>query len=80
MSVPYDVFTDAFLSKITEFDLINMDAFERTATIDAYMKRAVASFKTICEYDLSTTGDDNIREFDVEVSEEDLDGKRQNKQ
>lgn len=28
MSVPYDVFTGAFLSKVTEFDFANMDDLE----------------------------------------------------
>ena len=64
MSVPYDVFTDAFLSKITEYDFVNMRDFERNGLIDGYMKRAIASFRKICKYDLSTTGDDIIREFD----------------
>ena len=43
MSVPYDVFTDAFLSKITEYDFVNMHDFERNSLIDGYMKRAIAS-------------------------------------
>ena len=38
MSVPYDVFTDAFLSKITEYDFVNMRDFERNSLIDGYMK------------------------------------------
>ena len=63
MSVPYDVFTDAFLSKITEYDFVNMRDFERNGLIDGY----------ICKYDLSTTGDDIIREFDVNIPDEDLD-------
>ena len=58
MSVPYDVFTDAFLSKITEYDFVNMRDFERNSLIDGY---------------LSTTGDDIIREFDVDIPDEDLD-------
>ena len=41
--------------------------------IDGYMKRAIASFRKICKYDLSTTGDDIIREFDVDIPDEDLD-------
>ena len=48
MSVPYDVFTDAFLSKITEYDFVNMRDFERNGLIDGYMKRAIASFRKIC--------------------------------
>ena len=77
MSVPYDVFTGAFLSKVTEFDFINMDAFERTATIDGYMKRAIAAFKHICKYDFTSTGDDNVREFYIKVDGDDSDGEMQ---
>lgn len=73
MSVPYDRFTEAFLSKISEYNFVNMDAFSRTSTIDAYMKRAISSFRRICKYDLSTTGDDRIREFNVEIPDDDLD-------
>lgn len=73
MSVPYDLFTGAFLSKITEYEFANMTDFERNSQVDGYMKRAIAAFKKICKYDLTTTADDNIREFDVEIEKEDLD-------
>lgn len=73
MSVSYDRFTEAFLSKITEYDFIRLDQHERNETIDGYMKRAIAAFKKICKYDLTTTADDIVREFDVEIPEEDLD-------
>ena len=71
--VPYDLFTGAFLSKITEYEFSGMTDFERTATVDGYMKRAIAAFKKICQYDLTTTADDNVREFAVEIEDEDLD-------
>lgn len=73
MSVSYDVFTGAFLSKVSEFDFVNMRAFERNSLIDGYMKRAIAAFRKICKYDLSTTGDDVIREFDIDIADGDLD-------
>ena len=72
-SVSYDVFTDAFLQKIMEYDFINMEEDERTALIDSYMKRAIADFRKICKYDLSTTADDVLREFAVEVADADVD-------
>ena len=34
MSVSYDVFTGAFLSKVSEFDFVNMRVFERNSLID----------------------------------------------
>ena len=73
MGVPYDNFTEAFLSKVTEYEFVNLKDIERNGLIDGYMKRAIASFKKICKYDLSTTGDDIIREFDVEINNGDLD-------
>lgn len=73
MSVSYDVFTGAFLSKVSEYDFADMRVFERNTLIDGYMKRAVASFRSICKYDLSTTGDDITREFFVSIPDDDLD-------
>lgn len=73
MSVSYDVFTGAFLSKVTEYDLAGMLDFERNSVVDGYMKRAIAAFRSICKYDFSTTGDDIIREFDVDIDDGDLD-------
>ena len=53
MSVSYDVFTGAFLSKVSEFDFVNMRVFERNSLIDGYMKRAIAAFRKICKYDIA---------------------------
>ncbi len=73
MSVPYDKFTEAFLSKVTEFEFVNMRDFERNGLIDGYMKRAISAFKSVCQYDLSSTADDVIREFNVDIPAEDID-------
>ena len=73
MSVPYDKFTGAFLSKVTEFEFVNMRDFERNGLIGGYMKRAISAFKNVCMYDLSSTSDDIIREFDVDIPDEDID-------
>ena len=73
MSVPYDKFTEAFLAKITEYDFVNMKDFERNNLIDGYMKRAIAAFRHINPYDLSSTADDNISEFNVDIPAEEID-------
>lgn len=73
MSVPYDKFTEAFLAKITEYDFVNMKDFERNNLIDGYMKRAIAAFRHINPYDLSSTADNNIREFNVDIPAEEID-------
>lgn len=72
MSVSYDVFTGAFLAKVTEYDF-PIGSIERNEMVDGYMKRAIAEFKKICKYDLTSTADDIVREFHVEVAQEDMD-------
>lgn len=72
MSVPYDRFTEAFLQKVTEYEFIRLSDYERNHLIDGYMKRAISAFKKICKYDLTTTADDVVREFDVDIDDEDL--------
>lgn len=73
MRIPYDVFTEAFLAKISEFELIQIPKNDRTAIVDGYMKRAIAAFKYICRYDLVSAADDELREFDVDIAGEDID-------
>jgi hypothetical protein len=73
MGVSYDVFTGAFLSKISEYEFIQLEEDHRTELIDGYMKRAIAAFRKNCLYDLFTTGDDEDREFDVEINDDDMD-------
>ena len=72
MSVSYDVFTGAFLAKVTEYDF-PIGSFERNEMVDGYMKRAIAEFKKVCKYDLTSTADDIVREFHVEIAQEDMD-------
>lgn len=73
MSVSYDLFTKAFLTKVTQYDFVTMDEFERQDLVDGFMKRAIADFRHICKYDFSTTDDDAAREFNVDVKDEDED-------
>lgn len=73
MGVPYDNFTGAFLAKITEFELSALTEDARKETVDGYMKRAINAFKKICKYDLVTTSDDTLREFDLIINDSALD-------
>lgn len=72
MSISYDAITNAFLSKITEFEFLQIPEEDRTALIDGYMKRAITAFKTVCRYDL-TAYDDTLREFTGDFDESDID-------
>lgn len=67
MSVSYDYFIGEFLSKISEYEFINLKEENRTAIVDGYMKRSLAAFKHNCNYDFFTTANDDTREFDVDV-------------
>lgn len=73
ISVSYDIFTEAFLDKVREYDLLELKDYERAATVDGYMRRAIAAFRSVCKYDFSTTGDKALREFDISVPESDID-------
>ena len=73
MGIPYDLFTSAFLSKINEYNFLRLVEEDRNTIVDGYMKRAIAAFKKICKYDLTTTGDDMERFFLIDVSTEDVD-------
>ena len=73
MSIPYDAFTDAFLNKISEFEMLKLDDNIRTEIVDGYRKRAVSAFRKNCLVDLFTTGDDEERVYMVDVSDDDID-------
>lgn len=77
MNVPYDVFAGAFLGKVTEYDFLRLDDYDRNKTVDGYMKRAIAAFKHVCKYDLTNTADDNVREFIIKTDRDDPDGELQ---
>ena len=72
MSVPYDVFTGSFLSKISEYNFLSLEESHRTAIVDGFMKRALSRFRRNCKYDLFTTGNDEVRVFEIDIPEEDL--------
>lgn len=67
MSVSYDLFTEAFLEKITEFDLLKLEENDQVSIVDGFMKKALMEFSYVCKYDFLSTGDDAERTFDVEV-------------
>lgn len=73
VSISYDMFTGAFLSKITEYEFLSIPDENRTAIIDGYMKRAIASFNKTCVYDLIGSETDKQRTFDLDIPVEDID-------
>lgn len=73
MSIPYDIFIGAFLNKISEYELLQLEDNTRTEVVDVYLRRAVTAFKKNCKYDFFTTRDDDSREFLTDIPDEDLD-------
>lgn len=72
MSVSYDLFASAFLCKVTEYDFIHLDEYDRNEIVNGYMKRACAQFDKICIYDLSDR-DDIIRQFNINIPDDEID-------
>lgn len=72
MTVSYNLFTKAFLNKITEYNFIKMDFDDGLDIIDGYMKRACAQFANVCNHDI-VNGDDDERAFELEIDESELD-------
>lgn len=72
MSVPYDLFIGAFLGKVTEYDFINLDEYDRNNMVEGYMKRACSQFDKICKYNL-TDRDDIVRRFNIDIPEDEID-------
>jgi len=73
MSISYDLFTDSFLSKISEYELLELSEEDREKTVDGYLKRAITEFNRICVYDLLGNADDTERVFNVDIPNEDID-------
>lgn len=72
MSISYDIFTEAFLAKVLEYDFTIMPDCARENIVDGYMKRAFGSFRHVCEYDFMSNADDDEREFSIDIPNGDL--------
>ncbi len=71
MDISYDLFTGAFLSKITEFDILTLAPEDQQVIVDGYMKRAISSFQHVCDIDLLSAEDDENRKYTVELGDDD---------
>lgn len=73
MVLLFDDFVQSFLSKITEYDFLDMPNGDRTDIVDGYLKRALTVFKKNCKYDLISNMDTDNREFTIDIDENDAD-------
>lgn len=73
MSVSYDIFKDAFLSKVHSYDLFRIEDIDiRDDIIEGYAKVACSQFNKICKYDLVATDPDS-GELAADIADGDLD-------
>jgi len=73
MDIPYDLFANAFLAKISEYEFLDMGTDIASDVICGYMKSAISMFRKNCRVDLFTTADDVLRCFHTEAKEDDID-------
>ena len=66
-NIQYDLFINASLQKISEFDFLTLDEEDRNEIVEGYMHRAISEFSYVCSYDLVSTRNDELREFEVEI-------------
>lgn len=74
MTIPYDEFVGAFLSKISEYQLLSLDEADRDAVVDGYLKKALSNstFRKVCPYDFVSGADDEIRTITIDIDEAEL--------
>ena len=61
MDVSYDVFTDNFLQKITEYELSELASDLRASTVDGYLVRALSEMARVCKDYFSVDIDEENR-------------------
>lgn len=71
MSIPYDLFAESFLDKISEFDFLQIPEEDRNKIIDRYMRKAISTFKN-CPYDLISNSDNENRVFNIDIEAPEL--------
>lgn len=73
MTISYEDLAGAFLAKISEFEFLNMDDYNRDSAVLGILKRAVSEFKRNCKYKLSGNFDEEQMVFTADVNDSDTD-------
>lgn len=71
--VSYDYFVGSFLSRITEYELLNLNSTNRQELVDGYLHNSISAFKHVCKVDLISTDDAENRQFNISIPKGDLD-------
>lgn len=74
MTVSFDIFTAAFLNKVTEYRFCRLPEQNRQALVDGYMKAACSKFSEVCAFNISTyDGEQRCFELDDKITQNELD-------
>ncbi len=72
MKITYDMIYGSFLSKVSEYEFIQLPERDRTSMLDGYLARACSSFRKNCRYNLANR-DEILHEFEDDFLDEDVD-------
>jgi len=71
--VPYDRFAQAFLSKISDYNLAMLEQYQRVELVDRFLHTSCANFARLCKYDLTDAVlDDGARTLTTDIPGNDL--------
>ena len=71
--ISYDRFAQAFLSKISDYNLAMLEGYQQRDLTDRFLHSACASFARLCKYDLTAAAfDDSTRTLMTDIPEHDL--------
>lgn len=73
MSISFDMITGAFLSKITEYDLMMVPHDDREEIVAGYRTRAVSQFRHVTGINFAECADEENARYDIDVSDDDAD-------
>lgn len=71
--VPYDRFAEAFLSKISDYNLAMLEGYQQRDLTDRFLHTACSSFSRLCKYDLTDEAlDDDTRTLTTNIPQKQL--------
>lgn len=75
MGIPYDHFVGAFLSKISEYQLLGLTDEDRDSVVSGYLRRALSNstLQKVYGKDFLSAADDVTGVLDVDFSDEEID-------
>lgn len=70
MNISFENFAEAFLMKVTDYDLSAIAPETQSEIVFGYLKRAISEFRHVCKCELPLVGDD-ASNYVIEVDDDD---------